>query len=149
MVMQMLRELPRSWRLMLLTFSSAVSIYQLANSALVTADMVSGEWQGSASRQKSSQLPIGNSEPLHVAALQSCQDAAEQIINSWRWSLHQSCCVPLSLLLPKLAVYSTHKAIIVEDVQSRHDSACLSSQASPNKQTLQAISALWQKHMQN
>jgi hypothetical protein len=89
--MQVLRQLPRPWRLMLLTFSSAVSVYQLANRGLVTADVVSGEWQGFSSRQKPSQFYFGSPEPLHVAALQSCQDAAEQVISSWRSVLPPSC----------------------------------------------------------
>ncbi|KAL0045444.1 hypothetical protein WJX82_006816 [Trebouxia sp. C0006] len=83
-LIEVLRQLPRSWRLMLLTFSSAVSVYQLANRGLVTADVVSGEWQNSSSRQKPSQFQFGGPEPLHVAALQSCQEAAEQAISSWR-----------------------------------------------------------------
>ncbi|KAL0028285.1 hypothetical protein WJX79_007330 [Trebouxia sp. C0005] len=83
-LIEVLRQLPRSWRLMLLTFSSAVSVYQLANRGLVTADVVSGEWQGFSSRQKPSQFHFGSPEPLHVAALQSCQDAAEQVVSSWR-----------------------------------------------------------------
>ena len=69
---------------MLLTFSSAVSVYQLAERGLVTADVVSGEWQDFSSRQKPSQSDFGSPEPLHVAALQSCQDAAEQVVSSWR-----------------------------------------------------------------
>ncbi len=89
--MQVLRQLPRSWRLMLLTFSSAVSVYQLADRGLVTADVVSGEWQNSSSRQKPSQFQFGGPEPLHVAALQSCQEAAEQAISSWRSVGQPSC----------------------------------------------------------
>ncbi len=70
---------------MLLTFSGAVSIYQVANHSLVAADVISGHWQGAQSRETSAQLHIVSLEPMHVAALQSCQDAAEHIINSWRW----------------------------------------------------------------
>ena len=76
---------------MLLTFSSAVSVYQLANRGLVTADVVAGEWQGFTSRQKASRFHFGSPEPLHVAALQSCQDAAEQAISSWRSAVPSSC----------------------------------------------------------
>ena len=61
-----------------------MSVYQLANHGLVTADVVSGQWQGFSSRQKPSQFHFGSPEPLHMAALQSCQDAAEQVISSLR-----------------------------------------------------------------
>ncbi len=89
--MQVVRQLPRSWRLMLVTFRSAVSVYQLANRGLVTADVVSGEWQDFSSRQKPSQFHFGSPEPLHVASLQSCQDAAEHVISSWRSVAPPSC----------------------------------------------------------
>ena len=87
--LQVLQHLPRAWRIMLLTFSSAVSVYQLGHMGLVTADVVSGEWQtGTVSASKGQQhqadLPMRSPEPLHVASLQSCQDSAEQIISSWR-----------------------------------------------------------------
>lgn len=89
--MQVLQHLPRAWRLMLLTFSSAVSVYQVGQTgACPTADVVSGQWQPAAatnSKQQQKQhadLPMHNPEPLHTAALQSCQEAAEQIIDSWR-----------------------------------------------------------------
>ena len=69
---------------MLLTFGSAVSVYQLASNGLVAADMVSGHWQSVSLPGSSSSLPFHSPEPLHVAALQSCQEAAETIISSWR-----------------------------------------------------------------
>jgi len=96
---------------MLLTFSSAVSVYQLANQGLVTADVVSGEWQGYSSRQKLSQFHFGSPEPLHVAALQSCQDAAEQAISSWRSVVQPSCWLLLLLLI---AVWFALKARVMK-----------------------------------
>ncbi|KAL3133773.1 hypothetical protein ABBQ32_008255 [Trebouxia sp. C0010 RCD-2024] len=84
---QLLQQLPRAWRLMLLTFSSAVSVYQLGHNDLVTADVVSGEWQPAVTSSKQQQhaaLPFHHPEALHVASLHSCQGAAENIIDSWR-----------------------------------------------------------------
>lgn len=89
-IKQLLQQLPRAWRLMFLTFSSAVSVYQLGHDGLVTADVVSGEWQPAMNSSKQQQqqqhaaLPIHDPEPLHVASLQSCQGAADKIIDSWR-----------------------------------------------------------------
>ena len=92
--MQVLHCLPRAWRLMLLTFSSAVSVYQVGQTGTCpTADVVSGHWQPAAAtkgkhqQQQHADLPIRSPEPLHIAALQSCQETAEQIIDCWRWAL--------------------------------------------------------------
>ena len=95
--LQVLQQLPRSWRLLLLTFSSSVSVYRLAHSGLVTADVVSGEWPspaGSARQQQQEPpgLPIQAAGPLHAASLLSCQRMAEQVIDSWRYVL---CCAVL------------------------------------------------------
>ena len=95
--MQLLLQLPRAWRLMLLTFGSAVSVYQLGHAGLVTADVVSGEWQpaqGSSKQHQQQQhgaLHLHSPEPLHVASLQSCQEVAENIIDSWR-CVYVLCC---------------------------------------------------------
>lgn len=75
---------------MLLTFDSAVSVYQLGHTGLVTADVVSGEWQPAISscqqqqQQQHGALHIHSPEHLHVASLQSCQGVAENVIDSWR-----------------------------------------------------------------
>ena len=82
--LQVVQHLPRTWRLMLLTFGSAVSLYQLAGTGLVTADVVSGQWQSPGTRDIPSDLPFDGAEPLHVATLQSCQECALQVISSWR-----------------------------------------------------------------
>lgn len=88
--MQVLQQLPRAWRLMLLTFSSAVSVYQLGHTGLVTADVISDGWQPATAsmrrgQQPQADMPIRSPEPLHVASLQSCQEMAEQVIASWRY----------------------------------------------------------------
>lgn len=88
--MQLLQRLPRAWRVALLTFGSAVSVYQLGHTGLVTADVVSGEWQPvmTSSKQKQQQqhaaLPIHHTDSEHVASLQSCQGVAENVVDSWR-----------------------------------------------------------------
>ena len=88
--MQLLQQLPRAWRLMLVTFGSAVSVYQLGRTGLATADVLSGEWQPAMNSNKQQQqqqhdaLHLHSPEPLHVASLQSCQEVAENVIDSWR-----------------------------------------------------------------
>lgn len=83
--LQALQHLPRSWRLLLITFGSAVSVYRLANAgSLVAADVVSGQWQEPAAEAASSSLDLNLSEAQHMAALQSCQEVAQQSIRSWR-----------------------------------------------------------------
>ena len=88
--MQLLQQLPRAWRVALLTFGSAVSVYQLGNTGLVTADVVSGEWQPAMTGSKHKQQqqhdawPIHQTDPVHVASLQSCQGIAENVVDSWR-----------------------------------------------------------------
>lgn len=109
--MQLLQQLPRAWRVALLTFGSAVSVYQLGHTGLVTADMVSGEWQPATTSSKQQQqqqhaaLPIHHTDPLHVASLQSCQGVAENVVDSWRCVVVQisfalvaavSCCIAVT-----------------------------------------------------
>ena len=84
MFAQVVQQLPKAWRLLLLTFGSSVAIYQLASKGIITADVVSGHWQASSKQNSSLSLPFGSAEPLHTAALQSCQEQAVAIINSWR-----------------------------------------------------------------
>lgn len=99
-MLQVLQQLPRTWRLLLLSFGSAVSIWQLGKpGGLIAADVVSGQWQrpkadsqaesGAAGTASAVDLPAP--EPLHIAALQSCQERAEQIIQSWRYVPNHTC----------------------------------------------------------
>ena len=122
--MQLLQQLPRAWRLMLLTFDSAVSVYQLGRTGLVTADVVSGEWQPAMSSRKQQQqqqqqhgaLHIHSPEHLHVASLQSCQGVAENVIDSWRCvcllccMCHSSTCSCVGRIMAALSGVSVYCA---------------------------------------
>ena len=72
---------------MLLTFGSAVCLYQLAGTGPVTADVVSGHWQSPGKTGSPVDLPFDSAEPLHLATLQSCQERALLVIDSWRYKL--------------------------------------------------------------
>lgn len=83
--LQVIQQLPHAWKLLLITYSSAVSVYQLANAdGHITADVMSGHWQTRDASQEAPPLNIDLSQHLHIASLQSCQEQAQQCIASFR-----------------------------------------------------------------
>lgn len=114
---------------MLLTFGGAVSVYQLGQTGLVAADVVSGEWQPAVTSSKQQQQQHGafhihSPEPLHVASLQTCQGVAENIIDSWRCACMLCCVDDLSTLACDSSLMSPLRSCCAVWCWHRHPVVC-------------------------